>query len=93
MHSAAGVECVCDTGKMTARSLVLWQERKSRHCSSLQYGSNLLCAGSVQLQQLACGASLLTEPLRGAVIRALEMERRCSKWCAVMPAVPSPCCL
>lgn len=48
-----------------------------------------LCWGlraAAQLRRLPCGASLLVEALRDPVIRALELERRCRKWCAATHA-------
>lgn len=65
-----------------------WQYHEAHSC--LQNCCKLVYVGLAQLQQLACGATLLAEPLRGAVIRALEMERKCCKWCAGTLAASLP---
>jgi hypothetical protein len=48
----------------------------------MELRSDLWLGAAAQLQRLACGGELLTEPLRGPVILALELERKCRKWCA-----------
>lgn len=85
MRSAEGPSS-CDTGGLT----VFDGGSIMKHTVACTTGEKLVCVGLLQLQQLACGASLLAEPLRGAVIRALEMERKCCKWCAGTPAAPAP---
>jgi hypothetical protein len=47
----------------------------------MELSPDLGLGAAAQLQRLACGGELLKEPLRGPVIRALELERKCRKWC------------